>query len=56
MCQVFGVVCGHRELIVAVRATAVAQTWVPRPVDLVHPTLGTHLYGTALRVCESKGG
>lgn len=55
MCQVFGVVCGHRELIV-VRATAVAQTWVPQPVDLIHPTLGPHLYGAALRVCESKGG
>lgn len=39
MCKVFGVVCGHRELIVVVWATAVAQTWVPQPVDLVHPTL-----------------
>lgn len=35
MCKLFGVVCGHRELIVVVRATAVAQT----PVDLVDPTL-----------------
>lgn len=50
MCKVFGVDCGHSELLMVVRATAVAQSWVPRSLGPLPPQLGLCLCCAALGV------